>query len=402
MASANHFRQKGLLHGFTLVELLVVIAIIGVLIALLLPAVQAAREAARRMQCTNHLKQLALACHNRHDVYNYFPSSNRHFELCDEMKKKYNGIWVSDGGLAHRNMIGYTPMLLPFFEQNALWERFMEVVDNEDDPNGVRTTPHRFFAPYSSGTSASDSQLWNVRISTLICPSSPDTTNANNELGCISYHCSRGDVIQRYDNGNGRGVFDPATSTTPSRRVSMTSITDGTSNTILLSEVVVSPSGGAAKVKGGVAASVTALTGSSVPVPNPQDCYNVRGPNGGFASGVTLAGSRLGRAWGGPNAYETQFFTILPPNSPNCRNTQDQATLVSASSMHSGGANAALADGSVRFISETIESGNMDVQSIITAASITADNYRTSKTGTSYHGVWGALGSCNGGETTSL
>jgi prepilin-type N-terminal cleavage/methylation domain-containing protein len=97
-------------RGFTLVELLVVIAIIGVLVALLLPAIQAAREAARRTQCINNLKQLALACQNHHDIHKHFPSGG------------WGWYWVGDPdrGFGKDQPGGWAYNLLPFFEQQAL------------------------------------------------------------------------------------------------------------------------------------------------------------------------------------------------------------------------------------------------------------------------------------------
>src|SRR3954468_24993586 len=95
-------------RGFTLIELLVVIAIIGVLVALLLPAVQAAREAARRVQCVNNLKQVGLALHGYHDAHNTFPA----------------GGWIAlFGQPATANMnSGWSASVLPWLEQRALYD----------------------------------------------------------------------------------------------------------------------------------------------------------------------------------------------------------------------------------------------------------------------------------------
>jgi len=102
--------------GFTLVELLVVIAIIGILVALLLPAVQAAREAARRTHCLNNLKQLSLAAHNHHDTYDFLPSGG--------LGWWYHATFVgsSPATAAKSQGMGWGYQILPWLEQRALWE----------------------------------------------------------------------------------------------------------------------------------------------------------------------------------------------------------------------------------------------------------------------------------------
>ena len=101
--------------GFTLVELLVVIAIIGVLVALLLPAVQAAREAARRMQCGNNLKQLGLAMHNYYDTYKRLPINTRHN---DPANTPVRAMWQAGN---HRKG-SVLVKILPWMEQNTLFD----------------------------------------------------------------------------------------------------------------------------------------------------------------------------------------------------------------------------------------------------------------------------------------
>ena len=115
-------------RGFTLVELLVVIAIIGILVALLLPAVQAAREAARRMSCSNNVKQLTLALHNYHDVHKAFPFGHL-----------YRGIHDGDpvnatGGSG----FGWGYSILTFIEQSALFDQFLATQGIGVPPNDLR------------------------------------------------------------------------------------------------------------------------------------------------------------------------------------------------------------------------------------------------------------------------
>lgn len=129
--------------GFTLVELLVVIAIIGVLVGLLLPAVQAAREAARRMSCSNNLKQIGLAVHNYHDTFRTFPGNQGSPQ--GQNPQRHGASWLT--------------MILPFLEQNAAYDQ-MTFVDTD-------------FTDSGSGINRNWVVLSQLRVPAYWCPSSP-------------------------------------------------------------------------------------------------------------------------------------------------------------------------------------------------------------------------------------
>ena len=133
--------------GFALVELLVVIAIIGILIAMLLPAVQAAREVARRMRCSNNLKQIGLAMHNYHDLHKCFPPGSISPQIA--------------GGMSGWNLPSRTTWaisLLPFLEEGNLYDQYDNNVDNTDPANAfVRETfVNVYSCPSDIGAGASD------------------------------------------------------------------------------------------------------------------------------------------------------------------------------------------------------------------------------------------------------
>jgi len=335
--------------GFTLVELLVVIAIIGVMVGLLLPAVQAAREAARRMSCGNNLKQLGLALHNYHDTYKVFPAG-------------LTGTASNSGRLSP--FVG----LLPFIEQQPLMDQITA--------NGQQSG-----APWDTGRS-----WWTRTLDALICPSDSGVQK-NRELGKNSYVVNRGDRATELENvefERGRGLF------LGNRPLNIAQIKDGTSNTIAFCEIVNSLTygGDALEVPGMVRASTAGIVLSPSACLATLDLADKRR----FASGA--AGRRRGDRWADGRPSFTGFQTILPPNSPSCvesGNTEDANNAIfSVYSWHPGGVQAGMADGSIKFISDSIDTGNLGLP---TPGRVTTR---------SPYGVWGAIGTRSSGETVQL
>ena len=288
-------------HGFTLVELLVVIAIIGILIALLLPAVQAAREAARRMQCTNNQKQIGLALHNYHDVHRAFPSGWRGYDKIDPSQPYPFG----DPGWS------WAAAILPFMEQQQLRELIdlNKSVAHEDNKEPRETFLSVFSCPSNSRSdktftlrSISDAAtplpspvlLLSAGMTNEELDSNFSLSNYIGSVGTTGAHPSAtaasGDLYQS------NGAFYHNSS------LGMNAFTDGLSNTIFVGE----------------RASTKPHVATWVGMPPGSKCSTAM-VIGSFARGFANKGAGHG-----------------------------------FSSDHTGGANFLLGDGSVHFISETI------------------------------------------------
>ena len=370
-------KRAKVVAGFTLVELLVVIAIIGILVGLLLPAVQSAREAARRMQCTNNLKQLALAEHNHADAYKKFSPASH-----DPRWKTA----LNNGQSWDR--LSYLTTLLPFIEQSALYAQITPFALAGGRPWNFPnrgSSPNIIPSPYSKNVPA------------FRCPSDPIQLNPDDVLP-TNYVCNRGDIYLNSGDWEWRGVFSNGTR----GQADFGKISDGTSNTIMLSELVIGR-------QNGVSGQDTVLEGTARdrigPVGGPFTpslCLSTKGPNGKLVAGSLQnswgnTGWGKGRRWGDSyNAY-TGFFTVLPPNGPTCSNNNAESNAMpTASSRHTGGVNAAMCDGSVRFISESIDTGDL------TRTMPQPPNNTRTYSGPSLWGVWGSLGSMAGGESVSV
>ena len=301
--------------GFTLVELLVVIAIIGILVSLLLPAIQSAREAARRIHCTNNIRQLALALHNYHDVRKQLP---------------LGAIWMAkstpspDGRHANWGATWVT-MLLPQMEEGNLYDQY------------------DFNKPARHAVNAA---VTSQRIASLSCPSADpaalNLTEAGGSFAKGNYagNYSADDCMSfvDWDGEFSRGIFAPVRQ----QHVKFKDIKDGSTKTILLSEIL-----GSDAIDDGRGA-----------------WGHVVGPafsgNGNFFCNEKNGVCRFN---GPTNEFLTPNSTRYPDHPPHCGgplstrfcvDERSEITHIGARSRHPGGVNVAMVDSSVRFVEDGI------------------------------------------------
>jgi prepilin-type N-terminal cleavage/methylation domain-containing protein/prepilin-type processing-associated H-X9-DG protein len=321
-------------RGFTLIELLVVIAIIGVLIALLLPAVQAAREAARRAQCVNNLKQIGLGMHNYHDANNCLPPG---------VKGCCWGTWLV--------------FLLPYVEQQNLFNAWNSY--GNDRTEGMFGTIHRYAGVTNATVTAS-------RVNVYYCPSDPNNrvlTGIGPTIGTTTFFTTSQNYVVNFGNTittqppiyqvNGvnypflgapfTDVGSPDADITTgvqqggvSGNTPFSAITDGLSNTLMTSEILIWP--------------------------KPASNYDLRGFSW-WGYGCQFTG------WNPPNSTLFDVMQSLSycgtPVNPLCTVASGSLNAsgvysgglgmtLAARSKHPGGVNAGMCDGSVKFVKNTV------------------------------------------------
>ncbi len=400
-------------RAFTLVELLVVIAIIGVLVGLLLPAVQAAREAARRMSCSNNFKQIGLALHNYHSAYKQLPQ-----QMGGTTHVTGNWQGNSNANAPQGNNVyelSWLVGLTPFFEQQAIWE---QVSNPFRVPGGTNSFPPMGPGPRRTLGDHNNANYdpWMTNIAALRCPSDPG--DGLPSQGRTNYGACLGDSVL-WNNGGGvnndgtitanatagqtanwksehrraalRGMFIPRGTS------KFRDVLDGLANTIAAGELTTDLGDDDKRTRPMVnnAANFHAANGKlacrgAVDSTRPQF----------WASPVSTPHVRINSAehgrgykWALGHILYTGISTNLPPNTEICfdnNNTVQNSYLsqgvVPPSSRHQGGCHVLMGDGAVKFVTDSIEAGD------ITSREVRRDSGYLTPGSKSPYGLWGSLG----------
>ena len=345
------------------INIAVAIGCVGLLLSLLAPAVIKAREDARRTECKYNLKQWGLALHNYHDTYKMFPPY---------------------AGGTHENgeRLSGRAMLIPMLESSPLWEMIVSSPGQGGDP--MMMLEGRF--------------NWEAA-PVFLCPSSTIPPQVNQQPH-MSYMFNVGDQL---DFGNEGGVHD-----FPNRMktrgpfgwrscVTVRDIIDGTSDTIAMAERDLGTPNDSRDVRGRVA---------KVAATSPAECLKL-GSNGRYLNSVAVLSELSGERWASGHPMYSVFLTAVPPNGPSCTASappsgKSVGGWFTASSRHPGGCQVLMCDGAVRFINETIDTGDLTA----TAPLLKEDVHDPNEAGEgrkfmhkpSRYGVWGHLGSMDGLE----
>ena len=401
-------------RGFTLVELLVVIAIIGVLVGLLLPAVQAAREAARRMSCSNNFKQIGLGIHDYHDAFKQLPTQGAGTLSFTQSNPPGPDTGLpfspdeqwgwSDSNTSNVSRLSYLVGILPFVEQQPMWEQVSNPLSNADDNNN----PVAIWPAMGPRPTKIEYEPWATEVNTFRCPSDPGVGLP--ALGRTNYAACFGDSAERTTTGpwadnpirtahSGitqesraahRGVF------VMHQKMRFRDILDGTANTIAAGEIATDLGDRDKRTQ------VLNISWTFLRNREPTFCRSAIDPerplfwqNPAAAPGVGFSGPTDGRGYRWADGFSAMsgMFTMLAPNKELC--TQQNAGnpgIYPPSSRHPGGVHILMADGAVRFITDSIESGASEQGGPASYPVHRWGNGTFAPGQKSPYGLWGALG----------
>jgi len=346
-------------RGFTLIELLVVIAIIAVLIALLLPAVQSAREAARRAQCTNNLKQLGLATHNYLSTFGSFPSGSMWpcSAVDDQPSPPNQGACWGWG-------VGPLVQVFNYMEQTVLYNAYNASL-------GVWGS----YPPDTSGPTLwwGNTTVFNTAANSFLCPSDSRSLPQSSQITVVNYGGNYGGPFAMGgftgtiipDANPGSWVVSGPDSLMPTAKtVGVQDVTDGTSNTTLWSEML-TPTGTAVVAGSGKNFENRVYFNANAPnaTPTAAGVLQFLAACRNLPAGTPSQSSTMGYQWWSsfPGYVNSNYNHVGTPNSRQCQSSyninswgMDVYGSASPNSLHPGGVNVGFADGSVRFIKDSI------------------------------------------------